>query len=666
MARNITVTFGDGTTHVYQNAPDDLTPDMVSARAQKDFGKAVTALDGGRAAAPAVAPNLSGIPGPRKSYAVADIPGAAAENFLGSATNFLGGVVDVVAHPVQTLTGIADLAAGGFYKAMPKAVQKAIDAIEVNPEAQKRAIDAATAAGGVYKDRYGNLDSIKRTLAEDPVGAAADLSTLISGGAVATARIAPAASKVLATTANVINPMTPVVGAANVGLRTAGTAAQKVYNALDPKSKAYMAAAEGRAPEIINALANPPQFVPGSMPTAAQDATPAGATQFAALGKQAAEKLPSEYLAREAAQKEAQLNAVRSVGKTPEDIKAAQTARASTTDPLYQIADKTMVPSDATFAALTERPSMDKVLARAKQLAEEKGQNFQIGQNRAPETVPSAILDASGKPMGSTTIPGEVAKYPGTSLHYMKLAFDDLIHDPSTFGIGKNEAGAIAKTRDQFLNWFENKVPEYGQARELYTAGSKPINQMQVGQYLEGKLTPALGEETGKLRAAGFATAVENAPATIKKATTGSPRYDSLTKILSPEQMAVIDGVKSDLSRIAEAEYMGAKGTKASPDLLNTAKGVQIPNLMNRVVAVANEIIRRLKGGVNEKVAIEIATEMLDPKAASTALSKAMERQAKGEKLANPFKNANIKPDIARNLGVVNALSPENQNALAE
>ena len=51
MPRDITVTFDDGSTHVYQNAPDNLTPDAVSARAQQDFGKAVKALDGGRAVA---------------------------------------------------------------------------------------------------------------------------------------------------------------------------------------------------------------------------------------------------------------------------------------------------------------------------------------------------------------------------------------------------------------------------------------------------------------------------------------------------------------------------------------------------------------------------------------------------------------------------------------
>lgn len=48
MPRNITVTFDDGSTHVYQNAPDDVTPEQVTQRAQKEFSKNVKSLDGGR------------------------------------------------------------------------------------------------------------------------------------------------------------------------------------------------------------------------------------------------------------------------------------------------------------------------------------------------------------------------------------------------------------------------------------------------------------------------------------------------------------------------------------------------------------------------------------------------------------------------------------------
>lgn len=48
MPRNITVTFDDGSTHVYRGAPDNVTPDQVSARAAQEFGKQVKSLDGGR------------------------------------------------------------------------------------------------------------------------------------------------------------------------------------------------------------------------------------------------------------------------------------------------------------------------------------------------------------------------------------------------------------------------------------------------------------------------------------------------------------------------------------------------------------------------------------------------------------------------------------------
>ena len=76
MARDITVTFEDGTQHVYRNAPDDITPDAVTARAQRDFGKTVTALDGGRGAAPQEP--AAAAPQPAEPEAPAgQIPGAA-------------------------------------------------------------------------------------------------------------------------------------------------------------------------------------------------------------------------------------------------------------------------------------------------------------------------------------------------------------------------------------------------------------------------------------------------------------------------------------------------------------------------------------------------------------------------------------------------------------
>ncbi len=76
---------------------------------------------------------------------------------------------------------------------------------------------------------------------------------------------------------------------------------------------------------------------------------------------------------------------------------------------------------------------------------------------------------------------------------------------------------------------------------------------MEVGQFLEGKLTPALGEESARLRATGYATALDQAPGTIKRAT-GQSRFEQLGEIMTPEQIAVLESVRDDLARAKLAE----------------------------------------------------------------------------------------------------------------
>lgn len=49
--REVTVTFDDGSQHVYRGVPDAVTPEQITARAQSEFKKTVTSLDGGRPAA---------------------------------------------------------------------------------------------------------------------------------------------------------------------------------------------------------------------------------------------------------------------------------------------------------------------------------------------------------------------------------------------------------------------------------------------------------------------------------------------------------------------------------------------------------------------------------------------------------------------------------------
>lgn len=616
-------------------------------------------------AAPAASP--SGIPEARRSYSLAEVPLEAGKNLPASAGQFVGGVVQAVVSPLQTLTSLLDMGAGALRNTLPKPVVSFIDKFDSDPEAAQRASNVATAVGGMYKDRYGSYEAIKRTFAEDPVGAAGDLSTLLTGGGAAAGKLgATQAGAAMSRAGNVINPMRPIAPVIEAPFKLAGKAAGAVYNALDPKSTAYLTAAEGRGPAIVNALRGQTDIVPGSLPTAAQAAAPVGATRFSAMGESAARTTPTPFFEREQAQKAAQLAAVQSVGKTPTELKAAEAARSATAKELYGISDDAMVAADKTFTSLLNRPSMDKVIARASELAAEKGVPFQIGQNRPPQTIASSILDAEGKPMGVTTIPGEVAKYPGSSLHMMKMAFDDLVKNPERFGIGANEVGAIKGTRGNFLNWVEDKAPSYKVARETFAAQSKPINQMEVGQFLEGKLTPALGEESARLRATGYATALDQAPGTIKRAT-GQSRFESLSQIMTPEQIAVLESVRDDLARakLAESQASAARGAGPNVNLMGTETlgNVRAPNFINNVTTVANDILRRLQGKLDQKLAIELAAEMLDPAAAAAALEKALARQAKGEKMADPFKKTGkAASDVLRTPAVVNMLAPQSQD----
>jgi hypothetical protein len=48
MARDITLTFADGSTHQYLNAPDSVSPEQIIQRAGRDFPtKTLTNVDGG-------------------------------------------------------------------------------------------------------------------------------------------------------------------------------------------------------------------------------------------------------------------------------------------------------------------------------------------------------------------------------------------------------------------------------------------------------------------------------------------------------------------------------------------------------------------------------------------------------------------------------------------
>jgi hypothetical protein len=247
--RNITVTFEDGTTHVYQNAPDDVTPEAIQARAQQDFGKNVTALDGGRNA-----PSMRGTSGSFRPGASGEwdqpkpwkeVPREALSNVPSSAANLASGLWQAVSNPIDTATGVWDMAAGGLRNALPDKFVNTVEGGKPNPSAV-RASQTADAVGQFYKQRYGSVEGLKNTLATDPVGAAADLSTVFAGGAA----VAPKAS-MAARTLNKASQLTNPLNLAKVPMKAAAGVAKPIIGlstgvGSENLSMAYKAGREGK------------------------------------------------------------------------------------------------------------------------------------------------------------------------------------------------------------------------------------------------------------------------------------------------------------------------------------------------------------------------------------------------------------------------------------
>ena len=539
---------------------------------------------------------------PKKAPPKRSLFGAAVEaipNIPSSAAEFATGLYTAVTNPIQTASSMMDIAAGGLKtgaeKVLPKNVYNFINDMDRDPKSAERAMRTARQFGGQMADRYGTYDAIKNTLATDPVGFAADMSTLLSGGASVAGRAGKVGTAgVLNKMAQATNPVNVLKPAGRAVAKAAGRAPLKIANTMAPKSAAYMEAAEGRAPELIAQLRAPGEIVPGSRPTAAQQASPLGLTKFSAMGETSAKAKPSEYLARANEAEAARLASVRTVGGTPSDITAAKTARKAATDPLYAAAEAQKFRADPTLMQLADDPYIKQAMPDAARLSASQGVTFDSNPTRY--------------------------------IHNVKISLDKMLTKTGETALASTERAQVAKVKTQLVNWLESKAPEYGAARTTFAEKSKPINQMEVGQYLEGKLTASL--EGGAERAGAFATAVKDAPGTLKRATTGEARFKELTDVLTPEQAGIVNAVRDDLNRAQTTKTQAQKGASAAPRITQLASQIgDAPAVLNRVVTIANTIFNRLQGQIDRKLAIEIATEMLDPQIAAAAIEKAMVRE---------------------------------------
>jgi len=390
-----------------------------------------------------------------------------------------------------------------------------------------------------------------------------------------------------------------VVSAAEKAARLPGTvtraAVQKGRDIIDPKTAFYTDLAEGRGSALLAAARAPEaEIIPGVRPTFAQATADVGLPRVAAVGEQAAKKLPTEALALKDVQEAGRVSELKKIEQTPAARKAAEKTRRQVSEPLYLRAEKAGDVVDLT-------PTLTYI---EKLVKENPGNPELLSELR---TIGRGLTDEYGNARVN-------AKEVSSALDGIKTA---LAKEDNQF-----IKDQLTTVKDQLIK----SIPAMKQAQTAFRKGSKPINQMDVGKYLREKLEAPVPE--GGQRASVFAGAVREAPRTIKQALKGGPTYEKLTDILSPAQKANVDRVLMDLSRDQRVKELAQMGRDAAPDLAMPAGKAERLNLLNRLATIANVIIDRLEGKINEKLAVEIASEFLDADRAAAALETAMRRSA--------------------------------------
>ena len=590
------------------------------------------------------------------------------------------------AETVARMTASAPKSAGkaiaGLYDVvtnLPNAAATVKNALGGDPLAKKDIADYLRSVRGGLIERYGSLERINKTIETDPVGMFMDIAGLVEGGA-GMARVGGAAREAgrlaeqgvigapgtigrlaraatqeaaplteAARAINVVNPLTVAGQAVAAPMRLSQPAYSFARNMMAPRYATYLAAAEGRAPELISQLQSPANMlVPGSVPTAAQAAAPLGMTRFSALGETSRAILPTEYAARAAEQNAARVASLQKISKTPRTLAGNIKRRTDTTDAMYEQA------KDA-----GDIVDPDPLVSHIDAVIEENAGNPRLVKEfqRAKKSLMSGT-DESGAPTYHTD-----ARVVASVIDGLKGTLENK----------KNKY--ITRQLLELKGKFIEAIPGYSEAEAQFATMSRPINRMQLGKLLIDELQATMGEEAPQ-RAAAFVGAVKEAAPLIREAT-GMKYITSLKQILTPREFKSVNAIVADLQREAKAVREGRLARQAGPTAADvTAEGGAPPrfNWFNRLNSFVNKVMEKAEGKINRRMAIKIAKEMLDPQQAAQALQQALDYSAQTEKRtaalgekAKRIQAAANKPALAGAVAAQNAFTQNrvNQNAMA-
>ena len=441
------------------------------------------------------------------------------------------------------------------------------------------------AAGGAYGAMAGGPTSLGRGAINLAAGAAGGLGGGMAreGGAGTLGQIGAGMGASIGTSL--------LGGAARMGANAIGRVVDAAWLPGGDIRAAARIANDAAGPvkaDIINELRTGQSAIPNMPMNAGQLATPTGRAEFAGLQALMDQYAPSPATALDNVQMGARRAEIGKVAQTPQALQAAEGVRSASAATNYQNAFNQQIKADPFLAKLSSNPYFKDALPDAFKEAQARGIN------------PKQDLTEF--------------------LHIVKLSLDGELAKTGDSALKNVQKASVQDVKKDLVNWLGKKNPAYENARSTFAADSMPINEMQVGKFLENKLVPPMG---GAERAAAFTQATRDAPRTIKTAT-GQSIYDDLAQVLTPQKLQNVRNVEQSLIQNANYENLAKSGQSAARRALGEAFN-PIPNvpMLKTAATVGNFFVRQLEGKGGKAATESLASMMqTNPKMLADAMEK--------------------------------------------
>ena len=193
------------------------------------------------------------------------------------------------------------------------------------------------------------------------------------------------------------------------------------------------------------------------------------------------------------------------------------------------------------------------------------------------------------------------------------------IGQKATGGFPELSPKELQGTRREFIDLLSAKSPGWRAGRENYANASGKINQMELGQALETRLSDGAGKPTFER----FLSAIDERAGkdealikqVLKNPTTGDPRYSAIQDALEPQNYRAVQDVAEDIKRAIEYERLAKVGEPAATKIIGgIAPKAGGWGMFSPRISVTRSVLNRISGLAEGKALDRMMEVMRDPK----------------------------------------------------